>query len=184
MFRIACVALLCASASAQDSKSLQDALSRGTTLSFDAPGFEKILEHILKASTDRFRNVQGAIIENRRREHYFEARVYLPGATYCQILRDRTWWVYDCEWKKASGPSGLPALFEQLASKVQNALGTEWNRAPVARKSGVEVLFSKENQPIVQVIRESKPLVVHLFITPAGVSITGVGENLPKPPPM
>src|SRR4029453_12730379 len=111
VFQHSCL-LIClvaaSSASAQDNPNLQDALSRGTILPFDAPDFKKILEYVLKGSADRFHNVEGARIENRRREYYFEARVYLPGATYCQILRNKNWFVYNCEWNKASGPGGFP----------------------------------------------------------------------------
>jgi hypothetical protein len=149
----------------------------------DEANFGQVLEDIVRASKDRFRRVEGARVENRRRDYYYEAKFYLPGATYCQILLEKNGPIYNCEWEKAPDRGGFATLFDQLVSKIENALGADWSRKAGTRKSGKEVLFTKAKEPVVQVIREPGASAVHVFITPTATSPTGIGEHLPKRPP-
>lgn len=183
MFRIAGTAVLCACAFAQGDPGAPDAVAQAAISSRDEANFGQVLEDIVRASKDRFRRVEGARVENRRRDYYYEAKFYLPGATYCQILLEKNGPIYNCEWEKAPDRGGFATLFDQLVSKIENALGADWSRKAGTRKSGKEVLFTKAKEPVVQVIRETGASAVHVFITPTATSPTGIGEHLPKRPP-
>jgi hypothetical protein len=136
--------------------------------------FDVALKHILRASKDRFIPIEGARIENRRRDFFFEPRVYLPGATYCRIFELEKSWVFGCEWEPAKPPARFAGLYDQLAAKVEAALGTDWNKEISSRNARKEVLFVASERPTIQVIQQTRPPAVHLFVFPAGALARGI----------
>src|SRR5216684_5731821 len=60
--------------------------------------FSEALQNAMRSSAIRFRDLEGARIENRKRDYFFEAKIYLPEATYCRIF-NQGGLVYCCEWK-------------------------------------------------------------------------------------
>jgi hypothetical protein len=136
--------------------------------------FDETLEHVLRASKERFIPVEGARNENRLREFFFEAKLYLPGATFCRVFqRDKTP-IYGCEWEQAAIPNSFAGLYDRLTAKIEAALGSDWNKRPGSRKSGKDVLFTANDRPTVQLILETGAPMIHVFIFPAGSSQKGI----------
>jgi hypothetical protein len=136
--------------------------------------FDEALKQVLRASKDRFLRIEGARVENRRREYFFEPRVYLPTATYCRIFQQEKTTIYGCDWERAASPNSFADLYERLVAKIESALGPEWNKQLGPRKSAKEVLFTADDRPTVQVIRETGAPLIHAFVLPAGTSQKGV----------
>ena len=140
--------------------------------------FDGVLETILKASNQRFRPVEGPRIENRRREFYFEARVYLPEAMYCRIF-DQGGLVYCCEWEVKSQASST-SVYEKLVTRIESALGTKWAKRARSGRLRKEMLFSAEGKPIVQAIQDVNPPQVYVLVLPAGSSKDGYVGSIPS----
>jgi hypothetical protein len=136
--------------------------------------FDTALKQILLASKDRFAHIQGARIENRRRDFFYEPQLYLPGATYCRIFQTTGDWIYGCDWEQANNRNGFAGLYDRLVEKVAHALGQEWNKQPGSRKSGKEIVFIADGRPTVQLIQPPRTSEIHLFILPAGASQKGL----------
>jgi len=136
--------------------------------------FDAALKRIVRASKDRFIPIEGARIENRRRDFFFEPRVYLPGATYCRIFELDSTWIFGCEWEHAKTTAAAAGFYDQLVAKAETTLGAEWSKQINSRKSWNEVLLIARGQPTLQLIQETRAPVVHLFVFPAGTSQKGL----------
>ncbi|HZT28465.1 MAG TPA: hypothetical protein VFA33_01185 [Bryobacteraceae bacterium] len=138
--------------------------------------FDRVLQSILEASRDRFRRVEGVRIENRRREFYFEAKTYLPQASYCRILEGP---VYCCEWD-AKGPSAALSVYEKLVGRIKGAVGEQWAQTARMGKARKDTLFRAEGRAIVQAIWQSDPPKVYVLVLPPGSSNEGYTGNIPS----
>ena len=145
----------------------------------DDAEFQKLLQQVLRASAKEFEPVEGARIENRRRDFYFQAKTFLPGADECQILLTKEGPVYECFYPTEKDAA---TVFDRLAARIGNALGTEWARREGRRRNAREVVFAGESKPVVQVIQEKGARVVHLYVTPAARAPGGVTGDLPRRP--
>lgn len=137
--------------------------------------FDRVLQSILLASRDSFRTVEGVRIENRRREFYFEAKTYLPGASYCRVLEGPA---YCCEWDVAA-QAAATSLYEKLSDRIKAALGAEWTKTTKSAKARKDTLFGAEGKAAVQVILHTTPLKVYVVVLTAGSSKDGYVGNIP-----
>jgi hypothetical protein len=136
--------------------------------------FDEALNHVLRASKERFIPIEGARNENRLREFFFEAKLYLPGATFCRVFQKDKFPIYGCEWEQAAIPNSFAGLYDRLIAKIEAALGSEWNKHLGSHKSGKEVLFTANDKPTVQLILETGAPMIHVFILPVGASQKGI----------
>jgi hypothetical protein len=136
--------------------------------------FDETLRTVMRFSGTDFRSVQGPKVENKRREFYYEAALYLPEANYCRILKDKEW-MYLCEWRKKSRAEA-PQLFEKLTGQVQAALGGNWQ---MTSKTGPAKIFYAEGKPVVQLNLHEERSEVHLLVLRAGSSKEGFTGKIP-----
>ncbi|HTM47737.1 MAG TPA: hypothetical protein VL285_03610 [Bryobacteraceae bacterium] len=146
--------------------------------SIDEKAFDRQLERILSESPTIFRRLEGARLENRLREYYFEAKLYLPGAAYCRILKHEGTTVYTCEWENRKKID----FYTRLVRILERSLGPEWDQRPSARGKGQQVIFSGDRKPTVQVIWQPAAAAVHVVILPDGASRNGIQSDLPLLP--
>jgi hypothetical protein len=130
----------------------------------------------LRESKDGFSSLESERIENRRREAFYESKVYLTDATYCRVLRQPA--IFTCEWNRAARGSRLTALYDRLVAKLERELGPEWRKLTEPGKRPKRVLFTSSGKPTVGVIEGTDPAGVHLFVTPAGASTDGIWQKL------
>ena len=132
------------------------------------------LRTIMMFSTTGFRSAQGAKVENKRREFYYEAALYLPDANYCRVLKDKDW-MYLCEWRKKSNSEALQ-FFEKLASQVQAALGTDWR---MTSKAGPGKVFYAAGKAMVQLNLHEDRSEIHLLVLRPGSPKEGFTGKIP-----
>jgi hypothetical protein len=132
--------------------------------------FADALKQIVRASRCEFRTVEGARIDfHPGRRSWFEAKVYLPSASYCRILDDPKL-EYNCEWAPTPNRTDLSRFYETLVAGVEAALGSDWKRR--SEGPGKAVIFEGQgtsNGVSIKVLppgRGPEPLV-HVFVTPA-----------------
>ncbi len=140
-------------------------------------GFGPALQRALHSSLDRFRELEGARIENRKRDYFFESKIYLPEAKYCRIFNHRGWTVFCCEWRDR-GYSSSKARYQNLIGNTESALGPEWTKNLKAGKRQ-EALFTAEGKPTVQVMLDSEPLETYVLILPPNGSKGGFVGRIP-----
>jgi hypothetical protein len=146
--------------------------------SIDEKAFDRQLKRILIESPTIFRRLEGARLENRLREYYFEAKLYLPDASYCRILKHEGTTVYTCEWENRKKID----WYTRLVSVIERSLGPQWDKRPGPRGKGQQVVFSGDRKPTVQVIWEPLAAAVHVVILPDGASRNGIQSDLPLLP--
>jgi hypothetical protein len=145
------------------------------------PGWETLgpeLKHLLRESRENFHTVEGARIENRRRDSFFEAKTYLPEASYCRIFQQGGT-VYCCEWD-GRGASAATALFGRLVGQIEGVLGAEWSKTEKKTARRQEVLFRGEDKPLVHVILQSSPVQVYVVVLPPGGPKDGLTGEIPS----
>ncbi len=137
-----------------------------------------MLQQALRSSLDRFRELEGARVENRKREYFFESKIYLPEANYCRIFSHQGFMVFCCEWRdKASSPS--KTRYQSLIGTTQNALGAEWTKTVKAGKARQEVLFTAEGKPTVHVMLDAEPPEAYVLVLPPNASKSGFAGRIP-----
>ena len=140
--------------------------------------FDQSLQLVLRSSRENFRTVEGARIENRRRDFFFEARTYLPTANYCRIFFEGTP-VYCCEWTvKDKAPSAL--LFEKLLAKIEGALRAEWVKKERSTSHRKDVVFSAQQKPVVHIMRPPDMRHIYILVLPPGSSTEGYLGIIPS----
>src|SRR5947207_3295794 len=103
-----CIVLACVAFSRCLAQQPQNETRESKTASHNQ--FGPVLQRVLASSADRFRGLEGARIENRKRDHFFEAKLYLPEANYCRIFNQGDL-VYCCEWRD-KGYSGSKIRYQ------------------------------------------------------------------------
>ena len=135
----------------------------------DKRKFAEALKQIVRASRYEFRPVEGARIDfHPGRKSWFEAKVYLPGASYCRIVDDPRL-EYNCEWAATPNRRVLARFYEKLAAEVEAALGPDWKRR--SEGSGKGIMFEGQGTSKGVVIKVLPPgsgaeALVYLIVVP------------------
>jgi hypothetical protein len=140
--------------------------------------FSQVLQRALRSSADRFRDLEGVRIENRKRHYFFEAKVYLPEASYCRVFNQEGP-VYCCEWRD-KGYSASKTRYQNLIQNIESSLGPGWTKTVKSGKLRNEVLFRAERRPVVQAILDSEPPETYVLVLPAEPSRDGFVGKIPS----
>ena len=140
--------------------------------------FDSVLSSILRASRDDFAILEGARVENRRRDWFYEAKAFLPEATYCRIFYQGGA-VFCCEWDETS-PGGSTLLYDKLVGAIGTALTGDWSKKAKADKLRKEVVFTGDHKPVIHAILQSNPAQVLVLVLPPGSSKEGFAGNVPS----
>ena len=138
--------------------------------------FDEALRTVMLFSSTDFRSVQGPKVENKRREFYYEAALYLPDANYCRILKDKDW-MYLCEWRRKS-KAEAPLLYEKLAAQVASSLGSPWEVTSKAGPSPSRIFYAA-GKPVVQLTLHEDRSEVHLLVLRPGSPKEGFTGKIP-----
>src|SRR5262245_55714509 len=174
LLEIGVVSAVLSSALAQHNSKLTD--SSSLTNPFDQTALNGTLQRLLLESRNRFERLQGARIENRLRQYYYEPKISLPGASYCRILLHEGITIYTCEWERQTTTAGG---YSRFVASIERVLGPDWGKRSESRSSGQEVMFSADGKPTVQVIWIAKAAIVHVIVLPPDAPKQGIVSELP-----
>lgn len=140
--------------------------------------FNSVLTSILRASRDDFAILEGARIENRRRDWFYEAKAFLPEATYCRIFyQDRA--VFCCEWDE-KGQAAAALLYEKLTGSIGKAVGEEWSKKEKSDGARKEMVFASDRKPVIHAILHVGSAQVLVLVLPPGSSKEGFRGTVPS----
>ena len=171
--------LWCALARAQRNPDSPHSASTTEKSSIDQNTFDHSLQRVLRESMSRFRGLEGARLQNRLREYYYEAKISLPGAVYCRVLKHEGTTVYACEWENGKI---VKEWYSPLVTTIERSLGPEWNKRQGPRPTGQQVIFFGDGKPTVQVSWNRKAAIVHVIVLPREASQNGIQTELPSRP--
>jgi hypothetical protein len=171
--------LWCALAHAQRNLDLPGSASKSENPFIDQNAFDKTLKRILRESPSHFEAIRASRVENRRRDYFYEPKIYLPGAWYCRILKHEGATIYTCEWENRKTVNNW---YTPLVAAIEHSLGLEWNKRAGLRQTDQQVLFSGDRKPTVQVIWRRKAAVVQVVVLPEEASHNGIQTALPVLP--
>src|SRR5262245_46680897 len=104
------------------------AIAQNTERELNRKQLAALLSQIVRASRYGFDTLFGARVERfPGRQSWYEAKTYLPGASYCRIDEEPDL-AYRCVWERTASRGDLQRFQAELAADVEAALGSEWKR--------------------------------------------------------